>query len=492
MKLIAINKKIKSLLCAASLALLSVGAQAQTAEDALRYSMDNTTGSARFMALSGAMGAVGGDISTIFYNPAGMGLYKSSEYIIAPRFMYNSATNHYMGMQSKSTSNRMNYGMLGFVSNVPVIDRLNEGPKWKGVQFGFAINRTANYNANYYIEGNSSGGSMVNYWRDQANGNATSNLNAFGSHLAWETYLLDTIAGQINQYSSTTPASGVTQSYALSARGYKNEAAFSVSGNYNDRLFIGGALSFVSLHYWRTVQYSEKALGTALSGEFSSFDMTEQLDTRGNGLNAKLGLIYIINPYVRASAAVHTPTWLFNMKDEYSSRVASKMWNGKTASKASPSGSFDYTLNNPFKAMAGLSFFFQNHGFLSVDYQYTDYSQAELSSGNYAFSQENRNIDESLQAAHQIRIGTEWRLQNVSLRAGYAYSTSPIKKEVNELSNQQFSAGIGFRAAAFFADFAYVRQLNEQDYYMYNRAYVSPSRAESNLNFYSLSLGFKF
>ncbi len=487
------KKTIKNIVWIIVLGLFSWQAQAQSADDALRFSLDNTTaGSARFMALSGAMGAVGGDISSMFHNPAGMGLYKSSEYLIAPRFMYNSSKSFYMNMQSKSTSNRMNFGVLGFVTNMPVIDRLNEGAKWEGVQFGFAINRTANYNANYYIEGNSAGSSMVNYWRDQANGYSPANLNTFGSNLAWETYLLDSIPGQINEYVSTMPTSGVTQAYALNQHGYKNEAAFSFSGNYNNRLFLGASMSFVSLHYWRTVEYSETALGIPQTGEFSSFDLTEQLDTRGGGLNAKLGVIYILNPYLRASAALHTPTWLFNMTDEYSTRLSSKMWDGHISSKSSPNGSFNYALNNPFRAMAGLSCFLQDKGFLSVDYMYTDYSQVELSSGSYGFSEENRNINEYLQATHQIRIGTEWRLQNVRLRAGYAYTTSPINDDKNTLDSQQFSAGIGFRAAAFFADLAYVRQLQEQNYYMFNRNYVSPARIESNPNYYSISVGFKF
>lgn len=483
----------KSFIGALFMSILSLNAFAQSADDALRYSMDNTTaGSARFMALSGAMGAVGGDISTVFYNPAGIGLYKSSEYLFAPRFMYNSATNAYMGTQSKSTHNRLNYGTFGFVSNVPIINRLAEGPKWEGIQFSLAANRTANYNASYYIEGNSMGGSIVNYWRDQANGNTSNNLNAFGSNLAWETYLIDTIAGMPTEYVSTSPASGVKQAYSLNQRGYKNEAAFSLSGNYGNRFFLGGSLSFVSLHYWRTVEYSENALENAMSGEFSSFSFKENLDTRGSGLNAKIGMIYIINPYLRLGAAIHSPTWLFNMTDEYSAKVNTKMWDGQTYSKLSPNGVFNYSLNNPFKAILSASCFLQDKGFVSIDYQFTDYSHAELLSDSYAFSEENQNIKSMLQSSHQIRLGTEWRLENIRLRAGYAYSTSPVSKDVNPIDRQQLSAGIGFRAGAFFADISYVKQLQAQNFYMYNKAYVSPSYLESDLNYYSLSLGLKF
>ena len=50
----------------------------QDITDALRYSQDEIQGTARFRALSGAFGALGGDMSAVSLNPAGSAVFSSS------------------------------------------------------------------------------------------------------------------------------------------------------------------------------------------------------------------------------------------------------------------------------------------------------------------------------------------------------------------------------------------------------------------------------
>ena len=52
---------------------------AQEPEDGLRLSWFVPSGTARSNALGGAMGSLGGDLSSNHINPAGLGFYKSSE-----------------------------------------------------------------------------------------------------------------------------------------------------------------------------------------------------------------------------------------------------------------------------------------------------------------------------------------------------------------------------------------------------------------------------
>ena len=54
---------------------------AQIPEDVLRYSFFPQNGTARNQAIGGAMGSLGGDISAIFVNPAGLGNYKTGEIV---------------------------------------------------------------------------------------------------------------------------------------------------------------------------------------------------------------------------------------------------------------------------------------------------------------------------------------------------------------------------------------------------------------------------
>jgi len=470
------------------------GLMAQTAEDVLRFSNNtNTTGSARFMSLSGAMGAIGGDLTSIHYNPAGLGIYKSSEYLWAPRFLYNKAETSYNGTFSDARRNNFNFGMLGLVSSMPLLNRINpEAPGWKYIQFGFSINRVDNYREDIFIDGNSFGGSKVFEWQNDAEGLYPDELNQFGSNLAWETYLLDTVNGYPTSYYTAVPAEGVLQEFSSENEGYKNEMSFAMSGNYNDKFFIGASLSFVFLKYNRYTNYSETAITTSADYEFTDFSYYEDLETRGNGFNAKLGMIYMITPAIRISGAVHTPTWYYNMTDLYFTKVSSRFPDGESYSYSSPNGRYDYSMNTPFKAMGGLSFIINNMGFISADYEYQDYSLANLKGDGNIFRDENNNIRNDFQGTHSVRLGTEWSLQKFFIRAGYGFATSPVKEDINQFYHDQYSFGFGYRTSSFFMDFAFLQTLNSRNYYMYDANYVSPAWLESSRSYYSLSLGFKF
>ena len=473
--------------------VISTGLMAQTAEDALRFSGNSQTGTARFMGLSGAMGSVGGDLSVINYNPAGLGIYKSSEYIFAPRYLFQSADASYAGNFSNDRRDNLNFGLIGLVSSMPIRSDINpDTPGWKFVQFGFSINRVDNYRSDILIEGPSYGGSLVNQWRDQANGSFPEDLNPFSTNLAWETYLLDTINGYPTEYTSAMPASGVNQSYRSLSEGYKNEMSFTMSGNYNDKLFIGTSLSFVFLNYYRNTTIIEEAIENPLFGEFDRFSYNEELNTRGNGFNAKFGVIYMPTPVLRFSGAIHTPTWFYRMTDTYFTKISSTMYDGYKYSQSSPNGRYEYYLNTPFRALGGASFFIRNMGFISLDYEYMDYRKAYLKSSGSSFTDENKAINADFAESHTIKIGTEWSLKPFFLRAGYAFATSPVKEEINKFTSDQFSLGVGYRSGPFFIDIAYMQRMNAQNFYMYDANYVNPAYLETTTNYVSLSLGFKF
>ncbi len=477
-----------------SMALLTITTLfAQNAEDALRYSSTSTTGTARFMSLSGALGAIGGDLTTINYNPAGLGIYKTSEYIFAPRYLYNKVDAAYSGEMRTDTRDNINFGMLGLVTSMPLTNRLNpDAPGWKYVQFGFSVNRVDNYRSDITIEGNSYGGSKVNEWRSDAQGNLPENLNYFGSNLAWETYLLDTLNGYPTDYVTAVPIDGVYQKYNASSKGYKNEMTFAFSGNYNNKLFLGMGVSFVFLNYYKSYSLTESALQTANPGEFQSFSYFDELGTRGNGINAKFGLIYMITPAIRISGAVHTPTWYYNMTDTYFSRVESLMANGQKYYQSSPNGKFNYTMTTPFKASGGISFVIGQMGFVSADYEYMDYSNASFNSADYAFSDENQDIKTDFLATHTIRIGTEWNLNNFFVRGGYGFSTSPVDESLNKMTHDQYSFGFGYRSGPMILDFSFLQKLNNQKYYIYDPNFVNAAYTESKTSYYGVTLGLKF
>ena len=75
-------KKVKMIILAALSVSALTGIQAQTLYDASRLLDNDLNGTARFVGMGGAMGALGGDISTMGTNPAVIGIYRRNEAII--------------------------------------------------------------------------------------------------------------------------------------------------------------------------------------------------------------------------------------------------------------------------------------------------------------------------------------------------------------------------------------------------------------------------
>jgi len=56
--------------------------KAQTLSQGLLFSRNNTSATARALSLGNNMGALGGDLSSLSQNPAGLGLYRRSSFFV--------------------------------------------------------------------------------------------------------------------------------------------------------------------------------------------------------------------------------------------------------------------------------------------------------------------------------------------------------------------------------------------------------------------------
>ena len=73
---------MKKLLVAVSVLSFCCGsAFSQEMLDAYKYSSNDLNGTARSLGMGGAFGALGGDISAMSNNPAGLAVYRSSEVV---------------------------------------------------------------------------------------------------------------------------------------------------------------------------------------------------------------------------------------------------------------------------------------------------------------------------------------------------------------------------------------------------------------------------
>jgi hypothetical protein len=490
-----------------SLILLAAGfsLKAQYAEDVLRYSRYSIGGSARYMATGGAFGALGADFTTASVNPAGIGLYKSSEFVLTPAIFWQKTESMYngsMGEDSRTIFNMGNAGMV-FTSKALTSQRASG---WKRVQFATGINRVKDFNNRILIRGPNEANSLLDTYLIEAEGppqipyQTLENDNAYGFDLglAWWTFLLDIYGDTVNyNYYTPVPFGGVFQSKSIETKGSLNEYVFTISSNYNDRLYIGLTFGIPFLRYYQRSVYTEQDVADTIF-DFARFNRTEYLETRGSGINLKFGLIYRVTDWLRLGAAVHTPTWYNRLRDYYWATMESFFDNGDNYYETSPEGNFEYSMQTPFRAIASAAFIFGGKGLLSIDYEFADYSTGKLKqySGYYTehFSAENENIRRSYGSAHNIRVGTEWKYQIFSFRAGFGYAGSPYESDINDGQTTTYSAGIGLRQKAFFMDLAYVHSRTVKDYYLYYTPEVTTQPAENQYltNNVLLTIGFRF
>lgn len=487
-------KKTLSILGALILASMTTFAQNET--DALRFSMTNPGGTARFAGLGGAFGALGGDFSALSINPAGIGIYRSSELSLTPALGYHQTETSYFDQSELDMKYSFNLNNFGVVLSLPVGSQLNEGG-WKYVNIGLGINRHNNFNSRWIAEGYNQQNSLMTDMLDQAfSEGSVENLDDFSTGLAWDTYLLD--IDNDGYFFVDMENGNVLQRQETNTSGHIREFTASVGANYNDRIYIGATVGIPSVRYKEENIFIERDINNT-NDFFNSLTYKYSHETSGNGVNFKLGTIVRISDMFRLGLALHTPTF-FNLDENYSASMRSDLnldpdeypdYTEEAKYAESPNGVFEYDLQTPLKAVGSLGIILGQAGLLSLDYEYVDYTKSRLRSSDYSFSAENKAITNNLAAQHNIRLGGEISLNPMFLRAGYSLSTNPYHQDVNDATRSALSFGLGMRDKDYFIDFAYTFSIFSEDYYPYMIATQAMSRDFTN-SIFRMTVGWKF
>lgn len=445
-------------------------------------------GTARFTSMGGAFGALGGDFSSLSINPAGLGVFRSSEITFTPTLDYSMVESSYYGNLEDDMKYNFNLNNLGIVFVLPITRPVDQ-PGWKSINFGFGINRHNNYNQRWIAEGFNTESSLMTDFRDQANREGSvSNLDDFSTGLAWDSWLLYLIDGQ---FAVDMPNGRVLQRQETNTSGSIREFVLSMGANYDDRLFLGATIGLPSVRYEESTIFVETDRDNENS-VFNSLTYTNKFNTSGTGFNLKVGAIYRITDMIRIGGALHTPTF-FKLEDEYNATMRSSLNLDDYENYASsPNGWFKYELNTPMKAIGSLGLVFGTAGLLSFDYEYVDYTRMRLRSDDFMFSDENRIIRDNFTAQHNFRLGGEVRLEPIVLRGGYAFYSSPYKTGVNDGQQSVVSAGIGIRERHYFVDFGYAMTFFSEDYYLYSAQFVRPVENNYTMSRFMLTMGFRF
>lgn len=462
----------------------------QNSVDALRYSQTYLFGSARFMGMGGAFGAVGADFSALSVNPAGIGLFNKSM-IVGTTCLSMKATEASMNGSTENTRKDnfyfSNYGAV-FASRFD-----NTSSQIKGLQFGFGVNKLNEFNNITQITNHNSSSSLITDYQVEAYNLLPEELNQFTTMLAWNTYLLwDTaiVSGNNIAYESYLADGGTLQEVRIVQSGRNNEFFMNFGGNMNDKIYFGGSVGFPTIKYSEDVSHKEFDDADTIAN-FDSFTMDRFFSTEGFGVNVKLGIIARINSFLRVGFAFHSPTW-YSLTDVYHNEMYSHWDSGENEEAQSGTNSFDYTLTTPMKLNGSVALVLKKSLIFSADVDYIDYSTAYLNSESYSFKDENNDVAEKYQSAVNAHFGLEYKLGQFAYRLGYARYSSPFANNINDGSRQDFSGGIGYNDGGFFMDLAYVKSLKSEDYYLYSPDLIGATSIDYSANKLLLTVGFKF
>ncbi|MCM4165136.1 MULTISPECIES: OmpP1/FadL family transporter [unclassified Arenibacter] len=467
------------------LLLLCAFASAQNINDVLRLGGEGSYGTARFQGLNGAFGALGGDLSSLNINPAGSAVFNNSLLSLTGSNYNVKNDSRYFNGSGSTSLNSLDLNQIG---GVFVFKSTSNGSPWKKLALAFNYDMINNFDDDLFVTGNSDQG-IDNYFLNLANGVPFGPLLIQDDEFIEEAYLdIGANLGFVDQqaflgyyggiidpvdfeddnntdYISNAKYSNVIQDYSQTTSGYNGKFTANLATQYGDNLYLGASLNIHSVFLDKLTQLSERGFDT--DSEIQSISFDNLLRTQGNGFSFSLGAIGKLTEFFRIGGSYQSPTW-YNLSDETSQKIYSDL--------ADSDISFinfniinvfeDYTIKIPGKLTGSLAMIFGQNGLISFDYSYQDMSKAELRPGSDpSFASENDYISNTLSTVSTFRLGGEYRIEALSLRAGYRFEQSPYANggTIGDLNG--YSGGIGYNFGGSRLDLSYnysTQDINKQ------------------------------
>ena len=518
----------------------TVGAGAQTIYDATNIAQKELNGTARFVGMGGAMGALGGDISTIGTNPAGIGIYRSNDAMLTFGYSMTGTESNYVGNKFETNKNRWSFDNAGFV----IASKIGNHTPLRYVNFGFNYHKSKSFYKNMTMQGLM--GSIDNQYVSQVRSMAQQATDAQDyvyhnynqQRLNWESNDIyrDSEAGWLgavgyqgsllfenrqtgspDSYDPYIPSEA--DAYFLSReRGGIDQYDFNISFNINDRFYFGVTLGAYDVDYNKYSLYDEKYAYT-LEGDTHVYDdegySLESFNRiHGSGFDFKFGAIFrpIEDSPLRIGLAVHTPIYYkltyttgalltsdLYLPDDAGNERLTRTTVDTYSALGGRDMDRDFKLQTPWVFNASLGYTVGNNLALGAEYEYEDYSSMKFKypEGD-EMAWETGEADLCMKGVSTLRLGAEYKpIPAFSLRAGYNYSTAAYKKDAikalpsnsintdtdfaNSKSMNTFTLGIGYRFSSFYADLAYKFDTYKSDFYpFYNdiNGLVTPPTTE--------------
>ncbi len=471
---------------------------AQYEEDVLRFSGAENSATARFNGLGGQHTSMGGDLSSLYGNPAGLGMFSKSEFSLTTGFNNTKNNSDFLGVSASNSNFNPTINNIGIVFHSRASkfgDNTSKG--LVSVNYGIGYQKNNFFRNDLKFSGVTNENGLSDYLADIANdeGVIPENISREITYAGWQGYLIESGNGTTAPTNSYFPntASDADQNLNIVRKGGSSNVDLSLGLNFGNNVYIGAGVGIASVNYTSQERLNE-------IGEFWSPATTynanflRSYDTQGSGVNFKIGAILKPAKEFRIGMSLETPTY-YELTDNYYENINfndpdNKRINGEQDWYST------YNLRTPLKLNGGVSYIIGNKGFLSADINFVDYAGMKFSSTDRALETlTNNNIQSLYQEVVNFGVGGEYKVSNeFAVRAGYRYMGDPYQNSNVDNSINRYSGGFGYRVGNYSIDAAVMVYETKDGYSAYtlsggNHPYAS---IDKNVTRFSLTFGARF
>ena len=487
------------------LAVLPAGAQ-DTYEDANLVTGD-LNGTARYVGMGGAMDALGADLSTISTNPAGIGLYRSSQVMVSGGLTAQGGAEDFNG----ASKSHANLDQIGFVWA-----QRNLSNTFFNVAFNYHKSRDFNYilsatNRDLYRPSSQNAQSYVKAIdRRGYDGTTTYAIgedkrhNLYGDFY-WTSQLDDIYYNAFIVSNQGVVGYNTATGYDMerASKGYIGEYEINISGNISDRVYLGLTVGLQDVHYKAYGEYTDELIDRR-ENPVGDVTVCDSRKITGTGYNFKVGAI--VRPFeysaFRVGLSFTSPTFYDLNSSNFTyllNNTDYEAWNPNYASEFS----YDFCLNSPMKVALSLGHTIGDYLALGATYEYADYGATDprVSEGYhddwycddfYSHSLTDKvmkkHTENTLRGVSTLKLGAEYKpVKDLALRVGYNYVSPMYESDgfkdtfldsygtfvstttdyINWGETHRLTLGVGYLAKHFFADLAYQYSTQKGDFYPY-------------------------
>ena len=535
---------MKSTKLIALFTLLSSATYAQTGYDAHRLADSELNGTARFVGMGGAMGALGADISVVGTNPAGIGLFRRNDFSTTFGFNSTQVKSDFAGTSMKETKNVGSFDQAGFVYSMKIGNHTN----LRYMNLAFNYHKSSNLNKLFSVGGFLDGLSQTWQMSNMIGGAIESigeieQIYAFDlekDNINHSPYRRDGHYPYLGVMGVRTELVGIGKNDAgeqvlIGWNGDKNfynsreeggiyDYDFNVSFNVQDKMYFGATIGVHDVDYQRSTFYSENIYDGEHDGYF---EVNNVLRTEGTGIDVKLGAIFrpIDDSPFRFGFAIHTPTW-YELTDIYNSNTYSDItyrgeddkgafedhveYNELVSDYLNGETLQDYRLVTPWKFNVNMGTTFAGVMAVGAEYEYSDYTMSKLRyTDGYDMQDQNEYMDSDMKGVHTLRLGMETRVTDAfSVRVGYNYSSSAFEKGAkkslnwndmrtdtefnNKFDQNTLTVGLGYKGRIFYVDAAYKYNTFKSDFYSFSDEALQAAKLTNERHQALVTLGARF